>query len=83
MCKSEKMSVEDAAAALNTTPTAILMLLRRGGLSGKEEAGSWLIERSSIKTLIAARQEDVPLVECRSGCAAKVGGCASCGSDAE
>jgi excisionase family DNA binding protein len=84
MCKSENLSVEEAAEALGTTPTAILMLLRRGELIGQAVAGEgWLVERSSLEKLRAARQEDAPLIECRSSCASKAGGCASCGSAAE
>ena len=84
MCKSEDMTVNEAAVALKTTPTAILMLLRRGELLGQAVAGEgWLVERNSLEQLCAARQEDEPLIECRSSCAAKTGGCASCGSTAE
>lgn len=79
----EKLTVAEAAAALKTTPTAILMLLRRGELIGQEVAGGWEVERGSLEELHAARQENVPLVECRSVCNAKAGGCASCGSAAE
>lgn len=84
MCKSEDMTVNEAAEALNTTPTAILMLLRRGELVGQAVAGAgWLVDRASLETLLAARQEDAPLIECHSSCAAKAGGCASCGATAE
>ena len=80
----ENLTVEEAAIALKTTPTAILMLLRRGELVGQAVAGAgWLVERASLERLCAARQGDAPLVECRSGCAAKAGGCASCGATAE
>ena len=84
MCKSDYLIVEEAATALKTTPTAILMLLRRGELTGQAVAGAgWLVERASLEKLVAARQEDAPLIECRSSCASKSGGCASCGSTAE
>ena len=84
MCKSDYLTVEEAATALKTTPTAILMLLRRGELLGQAVAGAgWLVERNSLEQLIAGRQADAPLIECRSSCAAKTGGCASCGSTAE
>lgn len=84
MCKADYLSVEEAATALKTTPTAILMLLRRGELLGQAMAGAgWLVERNSLEQLRATRQEDAPLVECRSSCTAKAGGCASCGSAAE
>jgi hypothetical protein len=80
----ENLTVDKAATALNTPPMAILMLLRRGGLIGQEvEGGGWLIERASLEQLSATRQADMPLIECRSSCAAKAGGCASCGSTAE
>ena len=84
MCKSEYLTVEEAATTLKTTPTAILMLLRRNELIGQAVAGSgWLVERAGLEQLCAARPEDAPLIECRSSCATKSGGCASCGSTAE
>ena len=84
MCKSNYLTVEEAATDLKTTVPAILMLLRRGELTGQAVAGAgWLVERDSVARLCAARQADAPLVECRSSCAAKAGGCASCGSTAE
>ena len=84
MCKSDYLTVEEAATALNTTPTAILMLLRRGELVGQAVAGAgWLVNRESLEQLRAVRQADAPLIECRRSCAAKAGGCASCGTTAE
>jgi excisionase family DNA binding protein len=84
MCQSEYLTVEEAATTLKTTPTAILMLLRRSELVGQAVAGGgWLVERASLEQLRAGRQEEAPLIECRSSCAAKAGGCASCGSTAE
>jgi excisionase family DNA binding protein len=84
MCKSDYLTVEEAATTLNTTPTAILMLLRRGELLGQAVAGDgWRVERDSLKQLRASRQADAPLIDCRSSCAAKAGGCAACGATAE
>lgn len=79
----ENLTVAEAADALKTTPTAILMLLRRGELIGQEVAGGWDVEQESLNKLRTARQGDTPLVECRSSCASKSGGCASCGTAAE
>ena len=79
----ENLTVAEAAAALKTTPTAILMLLRRGELIGQEGAGGWEVEGESLNALRATRQGDTPLVECRSRCASKSRGCASCGTSAE
>jgi len=83
MCQSEYLTVEAAATVLDTTPTAILMLLRRGELVGQEVAGGWEIARKSLDVLRTARQEGLPLVTCRSSCAEKKGGCASCGTATE
>lgn len=84
MGKRTEITVAEAAETLRTTPTAILMLLRRGKLTGQAVAGAgWLVERASLEQLIAARQVDAPLIECRSSCADKNGGCASCGATAE
>ncbi|MBE0503505.1 MAG: helix-turn-helix domain-containing protein [Desulfuromonadales bacterium] len=79
----ENLTITEAAAALNTTPTAILMLLRRNELTGVEVDGTWRITSESLQCIRAARQGDGPLVECRSSCASKAGGCASCGTAAE
>lgn len=79
----EKLTVEEAAAVLKTTPTAILMLLRRGELIGQEVPGGWEVQQESLSALCSTRQGDTPLVECRSSCASKSGGCASCGTPAE
>ena len=83
MCTGINLTVEEAAIALNTTPTAILMLLRRNELTGVEVDGTWRITSGSLQSVRAARQGDTPLVECRSSCASKSGGCASCGTAAE
>lgn len=84
MGKKTEITVAEAAETLKTTPTAILMLLRRGKLTGQAVAGAgWLVERDSLELLRAARQENSPLIECRSSCAGKSGGCASCGATAE
>ena len=84
MCKSNYLTVEEAATDLKTTVPAILMLLRRGELVGQAVAGAgWLVERPSLEQLRGARQADAPLIECRSSCAAKAGGCAACGATAE
>lgn len=79
----EDLTVTEAAAALSTTPMAILMLMRRGELVGIEVDGSWQITAASLEKVLAGKKTDEPLVECRSSCAAKAGGCASCGSSAE
>lgn len=76
-------TVEEAASALLTTPTAILMLMRRGEIVANEVDGRWQIPASSIEKVNATKKPEAPLIECRSSCAAKAGGCASCGSTAE
>lgn len=82
MCQSAYLTVEAAATALDTTPTAILMLLRRGELIGREVAGGWEIERNGLEVLRPARRGGAPLVSCRSSCA-ETGGCTSCGTAAK
>lgn len=71
------LTVAAAAAALGTTPTAILMLLRRGELAGRETDGTWLVARQSLERLHAGRKTEAPLIACQSSCA----GCTSCGPD--
>lgn len=74
--EEDYLSVAEAAAQLETTPTAILMLLRREQLSGRSCSDGWEISSSSVAALQAQRHDEAPLVVCRSSCSDK--GCRSC-----
>ena len=74
----EKLSIDVAAKTLKTTPLNVLMHIKRGMLSGIEEGGGWMIDKSSLEALIertgGGKADDV----CASGCAKKHacgGGC--------
>ena len=73
----DELTMTAAAAVLGTTPTAILMLLRRGELAGRETDGSWLVARQSLERLHAGRKAEAPLLACQSSCA----GCTACGPE--
>jgi len=45
---ANKVTVEESAAALATTPTKILMLLKNGDLQGEEVDGTWFIDADSL-----------------------------------
>lgn len=75
---TQRMTVAAAALALSTTPTGILMLLRRGELTGQEASGSWQIDAGSVERLRTAATGDGPLISCQSLCASS-SGCTGCG----
>lgn len=74
----EKLSINDVAAQLKTTPLNILMHIKRGMLLGAEEEGGWMIDKDSLDTLLAKTGGVKATDVCASGCAKKHacgGGC--------
>lgn len=67
-----------AAEILTSTPLNVLMYVKRGILTGKEEEGGWLIDSATLATLVDMRRNGVVPAVCKSGCAQKTGGCGSC-----
>ena len=73
---AEKISLEEAASRLQSTPLNVLMHIKRGLLSGSEIDGNWWIEVATLESFLAGREESSMAQVCQSGCAHK---CPSCG----
>jgi hypothetical protein len=67
-----------AAEALGSTPSNVLMHIKRGLLAGVEQEGCWLVDPDSLAALLEKRRGGESPVVCRSSCGAKRGGCGSC-----
>lgn len=67
------VTVDEAAAMLETTPTRILMLLKGKDLAGVEKEGAWLISRESIACCKTHGRDMMKEQGCRTYCAS--GGC--------
>lgn len=70
------LDIATAATQLQTTPTAILMLLRQQKLRGRDRGEGWEIDPASVAALLNAVAGETPLVSCHSHC--HQGGCRSC-----
>jgi len=78
--KGEKMvAVEEAAKAMQTTVLSVMMHIKRKLLEGRELDGRWYISAASLAAFLAQSGGESAPVVCRTGCAAKKGGCSSCG----
>lgn len=68
-----RLTVEESALYLATTPTKILMLLKRGDLKGVETDGTWFVDADS---LACCKSHGVDM-KVTSGCASycNSGGC--------
>jgi hypothetical protein len=71
--ESPVISIHEAAAALNTTVTRVLMMMKGGALAGECVDGAWEISRESVRNCPIPPQ-GVP--HSKAGC----GGCHGCGS---
>jgi len=77
--KEEMVPAAEAAKAMQTTVLNVMMHIKRKLLEGREIDGAWYVGSASLAALLAEKGgKSEPLV-CRSGCAAKKGGCSSCG----
>jgi hypothetical protein len=56
-----------------------MMHIKRNLLDGQELDGKWYVSAASLAAFLAQSGGETAPVICRSGCAAKKGGCASCG----
>lgn len=78
--KGGKMvTAEEAAKAMQTTVLSVMMHIKRKLLEGQELDGRWYVGAASLAAFLARRGGEMAPVVCRSGCAAKKGGCVSCG----
>jgi hypothetical protein len=70
--------VAEVAQRLGTTPLNVLMHIKRGLLTGREQEGGWLVDPESLAALLRKRDVGELPALCRSGCS-KNHGCQSCG----
>jgi hypothetical protein len=75
----EMVAAEEAAKAMQTTVLSVMMHIKRNLLDGQELDGRWYVSATSLAYFLAQSGGETAPVVCRSGCAAKKGGCASCG----
>jgi hypothetical protein len=73
------VAAEEAAKAMQTTVLSVMMHIKRRLLEGHEIDGAWYVSAASLATFLAHSGGETAPVVCRSGCAAKKGGCTSCG----
>lgn len=66
-------SVEEAAAALQTTHLRVLMLLKEKELVGEEIDGAWFVTRESLKCCMTHGKDLKVQMGCKSYCSS--GGC--------
>ena len=75
----EMVAAEEAAKAMQTTVLSVMMHIKRKLLEGQELNGRWYVSATSLTDFLTQSGGETAPVVCRSGCAAKKGGCASCG----
>jgi hypothetical protein len=75
----EMVAAEEAAKAMQTTVLSVMMHIKRKLLDGYELDGKWYVGAASLAAFLAQRGGETAPVVCRSGCAAKKGGCTACG----
>jgi hypothetical protein len=64
------LPLQDAAAILQTTPLRILMLLKKGSLTGVEDEGEWYLNRESLLTCMQNGSLEQKIGGCHLSCAA-------------
>jgi hypothetical protein len=67
------VTIVEAARLLDTTPTRILMLLRRQALVGVQEGSDWLVSRESIACCRTHGRDMMKEQGCTTYCSS--GGC--------
>jgi hypothetical protein len=70
---------QGAAQLMGTTELNVLMHIKRGFLKGREEEGAWYVSSESLAAFREKGGGAKAQVVCKTGCAAKKGGCGSCG----
>jgi len=69
----------EAAKAMQTTVLSVMMHIKRKLLEGYEIDGAWYVSAESLAGFLAENEGKTKPVVCQTGCAAKKGGCSSCG----
>lgn len=72
---TEKITLEEAATRLGSTPLNVLMHIKRKLLAGVEIDGSWFIEVASLQEFLISRDDSPQESVCQSSCSHK---CPSC-----
>ncbi|KAF0219204.1 MAG: hypothetical protein FD174_2290 [Geobacteraceae bacterium] len=67
------ITVEEAAAELQTTHLRVLMLLKEKALVGAEIDGTWFVTRESLKCCVAHGKDLKVQMGCKTSCS--TGGC--------
>jgi hypothetical protein len=70
---SDRVTADEAAAALTTTYPRILMLLRDGVLEGTQEDGIWYVSRASLQCLVSHGGDTGERNTCRKSCGGNCG----------
>lgn len=75
MCTAGTLiSIDEAAAYLETTETRILMMLKNKELTGSQDnSGSWQIDKASLQLCGKPKPSDFRKTGCGGGCGS--GGC--------
>ena len=71
-----KITLDEAAKRLESTPMNVLMHIKRGLLTGEEIGSSWFVEVASLENFLASHQGSSKENVCQSSCSHK---CPSCG----
>jgi hypothetical protein len=71
-----KVSLNEAASRLQSTPLNVLMHIKRKLLSAEEIDGNWFVDSASLEGFLSSRQDAPKENLCQSSCAHK---CPSCG----
>lgn len=69
------LSVAEVAKQLATTEVKILMLLRKGALTGQQVDGAWLVTAASVAGYDPEACEPASPPSCRTSCSASSCGC--------
>jgi len=77
--KEEMVPAAEAAKAMQTTVLSVMMHIKRRLIEGCEIDGAWYVGAASLAAFLAEKGGKTEPLVCRSGCAAKKGGCSSCG----
>ena len=72
----EKITLDEAAVRLQSTPLNVLMHIKRDLLAAEEIDGRWFVEVASLTAFLASREVSPPENVCQSSCSHK---CPSCG----
>lgn len=77
MTTNDKISLDEAARRMHSTPLNVLMHIKRGLLPGEETGDGWLVDAAALEDYLGKRADAAPGSVCeQNSCAHK---CSSCG----